>query len=690
MSLNLSTDQIDPVGSDAATKAIARSLINQLASGASLVALFTAGVYAIADEPGDELRVVSDFHELIDVQRDGEAYNPNWSGRSGDEFGRLDKVGKDKISIGTHGPYTESGSISNLLRNPRGEGAEGSTPPTYWSNIGTGGLTRTYKRGRWRKWPYVDITYSGTFAGANAIAFEATNWMSVNQGAQRTTSVGIQLVRGSLANVTDLRIHGYEYNAAGTTAVGGHYAQLLGLVDDRPRRFIYDHVMAAATAERYAPALFVNGTGVADFTLRVFLPQAHWGGMVGQPPVMPDVGDLSMATRPADVLSGLSVSRPSWGSYPDWDFKNGTEVRSFREFRPGVARLGRRGLLVEQTTTNGMDNPRWVGAASGVWPTGFAVGATGGMTWASEGVVRRDGVDWLQVRVTGTAAGDARLDFMGLNFAAAAGDALCSAMSVRVIDGALPGLVKPYVRTWTSGSSSVDFSLGSGNAVDGRHRRFCHVLPTASATTAFATMGLYLDDPSGTVDCTILIGLPQLEKKGFPTSPALPEPGVIASATRGVETITMPLGAWFNQNSWTMLLECQYNMTETLPVSTPFLVSLRASGNTYGVMYQSGGTSLIGTVYDSGVYIGVPSGTMKSGIQVGDQVRGGLSYAPNAVASVANGGTAQSAANGVQSQDYLHLDIGNWSGGSHPCCFIQSLIIKGHNDSAAEMEAAVA
>lgn len=218
------------------------------------------------------------------------------------------------------GLLVEPVAATNLIRNPRCEGAVVGSPgtlPTYWEWGGAaleGVAFSIVGSGADNGYPYVDLHIEG-------VATNAANWRLSTElsGANApmtgsavalTSSAYIKLVAGSLNGFTIIRHHQYNYDASNamlTTMTGGN---LVGSITGDLKRYDFTATTPATTA-RTNPRiqLYWNNGAVINCTLRIAVPQLV---LASRPTsvVLPPVGSPAQATRLAEALK-IDRTNPS-------------------------------------------------------------------------------------------------------------------------------------------------------------------------------------------------------------------------------------------------------------------------------------------------------------------------------------------------------------------------------------------
>lgn len=514
------------------------------------------GEIAYVEQNGE--RQVQRNFTLLDALcgRASGATNPEWDFSNGGVVGQLDEHGENSVRWNRIAGLLKEASSTNNVRNPRCEewtaGALGSggALPTNWQILNAAGLTTTvlavspYANG----WARVRLQLTGTQSGRWALGFETSTQITASNGQTRCVSVGVQKVSGSGLQTAMGGM--WERTAAGAAVTNGIGFPVT--LKTEHRRVWYARTLnGGGTVARVVPALEITGSGSVDAIIDVFVPQEELGSAPTSP-ILPPIGEPGAATRATETVTSLAtVTRASRKSNAgEWDFTNGGAVGAYREYRENVPAITGRGLLVEESSTNKVQNPRGEGATGSTPPTNMQVFNPGGFTQAySTGV--ENGWPYFQVRLTGTAgSGDFQLRLQTLDtIAASAGQAWTQSCGLRIAAGDMTGLTDIRLRLLgRNGSSNLDDETVTV-PIDGTHRRFINkIAATDSGVTTVTPILEVRDAASGSVDITIRIYAPQLEQKAYPTSPILPPAGSPGDAVRAADVIEVGNGAWSNDN----------------------------------------------------------------------------------------------------------------------------------------------
>lgn len=657
----------------------------------SLALGFTTDTYVMDGE------YAPNFVELASHSRASKAWEPNWDGKSGSEVGWLKEYPVDERRVGIYGPRDEAAS-TNQIRNPRCEGAEVGVPgvlPTNWTTNYPGGQ-EVVGYGTENGTPYFDVRYNGTPSGNFTIQFESSNIITAAAGQDWTLSLGVKLVAGDLANLDFVRLRVGWSTSTPSFISNSDGSDISGSIDGVHRRFHRTATAPASTGFANQALFFdYSGSGTVDFTLRIYAPQLEQSATPSSP-ILPTAGTPAAATRAADVVSGVTTDRTSRGWYDtQWDYTNGGVVGDLLEFLPGVPRVGPKGLLVEEGTTNHIRNPRCEGAvvgvlgAGGALPTNWAA-STGGGTGAWEVVSIVD--EEIELRLTGNPAGTAVVYFDTTTaIAVTNGDPYTLAVDIAVSAGDVANAGILRVGTYWHSSAGAYQAASAGQEIKSdlttARRRFIESSTVSSASYEQARPGIYLTTP-GDVDFTLKIRRPQFEKKAYPTSVVLPEAGSPAAATRAADEVSLANGAWSNDDAeGAFYFEAVLN-NGGASGNYAWLAGYGSDNNNSIRVRMSATSNFSMIALDGGTTQATPSSVALTG--PGQVVRGAVAWAENDFASVFNGEALSSDSSGSVGFGAGKVTLANVGSAGPTSQFIQSFRYFPTRIANTELEALVA
>jgi hypothetical protein len=226
-----------------------------------------------------------------------------------------------------------------------------------------------------------------------------------------------------------------------------------------------------------------------------------------------------------------------------------------------------RGLLIEEQRTNSIRNSTMQGAVAGTpgtAPTNWSGIPTNGITREIIGTGTEDGIAYIDIKYSGTNTLGTDYFYqliLEASVPAVKPEAWTVSCYVKLIAGALTGAGfsnAPRITlfgapSFNDNAATVVSSATSANLSSQRFSatRVLNADDTTSATVSFN----FTLATAGTIDFTIRLGLPQLEKGAFATSPI---PTTTATATRAADlALVTPISSFYNQAEGTLFAEAQ-------------------------------------------------------------------------------------------------------------------------------------
>lgn len=301
-----------------------------------------------------------------------------------------------------------------------------------------------------------------------------------------------------------------------------------------------------------------GATLVADFKNWLFAICEYPGG----PLVEKTFSDIFNHTR-----TGVAAT--------DWDNQGNLVQYAASTPRRGynTTSLASLGLMCEEGTTNFIRNNTMQGAGAGVAPTNWSIAGGTGITATVVGKTTIKGVVYLDVRYSGTssAAGGAAI-FMEASNGIAATNATTYTVSayLALIAGSMANVTGANLNCVQYSAGLADLGSAGTNdikaALTGSVTRFQTQCLTNQATIAYIRPRWNFSWSSGAViDFTVRVALPQLEAKGYATSPVVTTG---SAQTRGDETTTLTNMLWFEKLGGIFVVEyeaCSALKTECMP-----------------------------------------------------------------------------------------------------------------------------
>jgi len=259
------------------------------------------------------------------------------------------------------------------------------------------------------------------------------------------------------------------------------------------------------------------------------------------------------------VASFLATTRSSTGTAPHLD-------GSLQTFAVNIPRITDKGLLIEETRTNGVRNSNMVGAAIGVFPDHFA----GTPTITVVGVGASHGSNFIDVRFQGVNNAGVT-DYPNIRFNVPAipvsGNSISHSAYLQLLSGEVTQLLSLQYREFTDGAPG-SFQPGPVSLTTSRLRTV--VTDDINPLTTHATgSSLVLTVPNTqSYDFTVRIWAPQLEVGGAASSPILTT-GV--AAIRASDDIKFANLDWMTSTG-TLLIEAKTSTDWTTKPGNNYLL----------------------------------------------------------------------------------------------------------------------
>ena len=313
------------------------------------------------------------------------------------------------------------------------------------------------------------------------------------------------------------------------------------------------------------------------------------------------------------------------------------------------------GLLIEESRTNSIRNNTMVGAVAGTpgtLPTNWGISTLGTLTSQVVGTGTSNGIDYIDIRFSGTTSttqlslrlepnGTAAIAAVnGQTWTGSAWLALVGGSTTNIIQVGQSGLL------WDAGGAF----LGGGypgplspSSITTNLTRFTASGTNAIVGTAFIQPQIYLVFASGVaIDITLRIGLPQLEQGAFATSVI---PTTTTALTRSADVASVnTLSPWFNSTSGTTYFEgVSFDTT-----SGGFPRANQFNDGTNNNVIQITRNNGSGTARMSVVSGGSPQAAADATAwTLNATTKAALAYAANDFAIVANGGAVTTDTSGT-------------------------------------------
>ena len=515
------------------------------------------------------------------------------------------------------------GGRTNWISNSTMQGASVGAPgtlPNGWGNFAANGIAMSVVgTGTVGGMPFVDVRFSGTATNTFFVEVFDLAVLAVSPGQVVTNSVYMALVGGSLAGVPSIALE-HRPDAGSTTDTPVALTSTL-------TRFVSTATAAAGATVEYFSFLLVLTNGAAvDATIRFAGPQQEFGPTA--------TAFIPTSGTPANV---------------------------------GAAPLG---LLIEESRTNNVRNPRAEGAVAGTpgtMPTNW--GATVGNGVASQivGSGVEHGIPYVDIAFSGTPTATFGLQVFNDTAApAAVGQTWTYSVYARAVAGTVPGGYVVGIQDTNSGGGSIGNSeaaqtLPSSAPLTTQRSSFTRT--TATAGTAGARGYCYFVPQTGVpVSFTLRLGAPQLEQGAFPTSPILPPIGAPAATARAADVATLPTAGFLGAGA-VGTLAADYQTIHGNAAAPEYAADIcdGTANNRYALRIDAAGNQAAAGVIVSGgaAVIMPPAGSNVAGVPS----KLAMAWAPGAQAASANGGAVQTAAAAAPAGSLNTMSIGTTGGG---------------------------
>lgn len=377
-----------------------------------------------------------------------------------------------------------------------------------------------------------------------------------------------------------------------------------------------------------------------------------------------DGTDMARTSTFTDLVTVSRTSKKT--NAGGWDFTSGSTVGAITEVNNNEPALdGTKGILIEETSTNEIRNPRCEGAVAGTpgtAPTNWLI-SSGGMTTEVVGSGVENGWPYADLRWYGTPTSSPYVWLEAANVITAAdGQTWTGSAGARVVAGSaanISGMSTHLVEY--AGTSIVKGNAVDIEALDARHRRVA-ITTTLNGGGTVDNVRPRLDfywDGSGDVDMTVRIYAPQCEEKEFPTSPILPPVGTPGASTRDNDLITLATSAWTSSGDYSLYASGALNVK---PTGTAVIAGL---GDTFNdTTYVShGASSITASIVSGGVSVASLTPGGQSAPVAGDTFKIAVGVQANSFAFSLGGATQATGTSGALPGAPVRLKFGSsaWS-----------------------------
>lgn len=265
-----------------------------------------------------------------------------WDFTNGGTVGTLTEYDNNVASIHAAAGLLVEEATTNEIRNPRGEGASGSTEPTNWAVPSSWDAIATWSYGTLNGWPYARVDFNGTPSGTCSIDLETSTQISAAQGDDWTFSAGLALATGDLTNIDYVRLRHREGDSGGGFLTAQDSEDVSGFIDSNHRRFAHAAELQDVSTDYVRPQIMIGYTsGAVNFGLYIFAAQTE-NKAYPTSPVFPTVGAPAASTRAAD---DVTIPNGAWAA-------SSNTHSVFMEYQPAAITSGTRYLFALGDATN--------------------------------------------------------------------------------------------------------------------------------------------------------------------------------------------------------------------------------------------------------------------------------------------------------------------------------------------------
>lgn len=270
-----------------------------------------------------------------------------------------------------------------------------------------------------------------------------------------------------------------------------------------------------------------------------------------------DTDGTNMA-RTSTLSDLVTVSRASKKTNAGgWDFTNGSTVGTLTEVDNNeAATYPGCGILLEESSTNEIRNPRCEGAVAGTpgtMPTDWIVVGGGGVTTEVVGSGTEDGWPYLDFRVSGSPSASTTSIYFetSTQIGALQGETFTVQTGWRIAAGDLTNITGVDISCIErdGGGGALATQNGTTRTPTASHLRWYETFTMANASTAYIQPRVDITQAGGAVDLTLRIYASQSEERASPTSPIFPPVSTPGAATRAPQYTSLATDGWYDANA---------------------------------------------------------------------------------------------------------------------------------------------
>jgi hypothetical protein len=217
-------------------------------------------------------------------------------------------------------------------------------------------------------------------------------------------------------------------------------------------------------------------------------------------------------------------------------------------FAPNTLAYTNKGLRVWEARTNSIRNNAATGAVvgtPGTLPTNWSFRNAAGLSQQIVGVGTQNGIDYIDIRLSGTSTGGSitLIDETISAIAAASGQTWTASVFVALVGGTTTNVTlwQSAIGGWTSGGASSETVGSVIYTPTATLTRLVGTAALANAGTAFVNHRFDMNiNNAAAIDFTLRIGWPQLEQASFASPPIRTTSAAVTTAAEAITLITPP------------------------------------------------------------------------------------------------------------------------------------------------------
>jgi len=285
------------------------------------------------------------------------------------------------------------------------------------------------------------------------------------------------------------------------------------------------------------------------------------------------------------TAAGGTFSRSSIGTYFDSTGTLQTAASNIPRFDYDPTTLAAKGILIEESRTNSVQNAEQVGFIAGTPGTTagnwiVSPNTANGLTRTIVGTGTLNGIKYFDIRWAGTSTSTQAIQMdpqLPNVSAASSGQTWTGSAYVQIIAGSIPSPANLNI-TVIERNSTSSYLIATSAIIPNvaPWKRYSVSRTFNNAATAYAHLGIRIDSLNvGTIiDVTIRIAAPQLELGSFATSYI---PTTTTAVTRAADILSIPTGGWYNPTESTVF--AQYDVPNKSSIAGVFSLNDGSQNN---------------------------------------------------------------------------------------------------------------